>query len=345
MNTTQGPPTPALFFETITAYQKSAALKAALELGVFTVIDAGAHSAADIARQCAASERGTRMLCDFLAVNGLLTKTADGYALTPDSAMFLSKRSPAYAGGAAGFLLSPAIVGNFDRLAETVRQGTVAPEGNTVAEENPVWIAFARSMAPLTVPAAQAITGMLDLPSSGGREIRVLDIAAGHGMFGITIAQRVPNAIVVAVDWPDVLEVAKENAGRAGIEARYQTRPGDAFKVEFGGDYEAALVTNFLHHFDVPTCTAFLKKVGAALRPGGRVAILEFVPNDDRISPPIPASFVMNMLAGTPSGDVYTLKDLTGMLDAAGFTRIGSQQLPSFQTIVVGMAQGSGLRA
>jgi SAM-dependent methyltransferase len=336
MNTTQRQPTPALFFETITAYQKSAALKAALELGVFTAIDGGTHSAADIARQCAASERGTRMLCDFLAVNGLLAKAADGYALTPDSAMFLSERSPAYVGAAAEFLLSPAIVGNFDRLVETVRRGAVAPEGNTVADENPVWVAFARSMAPLTVPAAHAMTGMLDLPSSSsGREIRVLDIAAGHGMFGITIAQHVPSAIVVAVDWPAVLEVAKENAGRAGVEARYQTRPGDAFKVDFGRGNEAALVTNFLHHFDVPTCTAFLKKVGAALRPGGRVAILEFVPNEDRVSPPIPASFVMNMLAGTPSGDVYTLKDLAGMLDAAGFVGVRSQQLPTFQTIVV----------
>jgi len=330
---TAGNPTPNLFFETITSYQKSAALNAALELNIFTAISDGARTAADIAKACDASERGTRMLCDYLVIIGLLAKGADGYSLTPDSASFLSKRSPAYLGGAASFLLSPAIVRNFDRLAETVRSGCVPQDGNTVAEENPVWTEFARSMAPLMVPAAHAMAEMLDL--GDGRPAKILDIAAGHGIFGITAAGRHPQATVVAVDWPAVLEVARENAERAGVMARYEMRPGDAFKVDFGRDYDAAFVTNFLHHFDSPTCTAFLKKVADALRPEGQLIVLEFVPNDDRVSPPIAASFVMNMLAGTPSGDAYTLKELTGMLEAAGYTGVRAQQLQTFQSVLV----------
>ncbi len=89
----------------------------------------------------------------------------------------------------------------------------------------------------------------------------MLDIAAGHGIFGITVAQRNPQAEVVAVDWPRVLTVATENAVALGVAARHTTIPGDAFTVDWGAGYDVALVTNFLHHFDVPTCTAFLKKV------------------------------------------------------------------------------------
>jgi hypothetical protein len=59
---------------------------------------------------------------------------------------------------------------------------------------------------------------------------------------------------VTAVDWAPVLEVTRENAAARGLSERIQMRPGDAFEVEFGADYDVALVTNFLHHFDHPTC-------------------------------------------------------------------------------------------
>ena len=147
----------------------------------------------------------------------------------------------------------------------------------------------------------------------------MLDIAAGHGIFGITIAQRNPQATVVAVDWPRVLTVATENAVALGVAARHTTVPGDAFTVDWGTGYDVALVTNFLHHFDIATCTAFLGKVHNALNKGGRVVVLEFVPNEDRVSPSFPAAFALSMLAETGSGDAYTMAELKSMSEAAGF--------------------------
>jgi hypothetical protein len=96
------------------------------------------------------------------------------------------------------------------------------------------------------------------------------------------------------------------------------------------------LLTNFLHHFDVPTCVGLLKKVRGSMRKGGRVAVLEFVPNDDRVSPPMPAAFSITMLATTPAGDAYTLRELTAMCKDAGFRDITSRPIPmSPQTIVI----------
>jgi hypothetical protein len=94
-------------------------------------------------------------------------------------------------------------------------------------------------------------------------------------------------------------------------------------------------VTNFLHHFDVPTNTTLLRKVAAALKPGGRVAILEFVPNDDRVSPPQAAGFALTMLAGTPAGDAYTFAELRRMAEAAGFHGVAAHTMPLPQQVVV----------
>ena len=333
-------PSPELFFRTLWAYQQTAVLRAAIDLDVFSAIAGGAATAEEIGVAIEASARGTRMLCDYLAMLGFLVKTGERYSLTADSAMFLVRQSPAYLGGTLEFLMSDEIVRNQEHLAAAVRKGGVArDEGNTVSEENPVWERFARAMAPMMAPAAAAIAGILRVADAGPQ--RVLDIAAGHGMFGIAIAQANPRADVVAVDWPKVLSVAAENAARLGVQARHHLAPGDAFAVDWGGGFHLALVTNFLHHFDVPTCTAFLRKVRASLEDGGRVAVLEFVPNEDRLGPPIPAGFAITMLAGTPGGDAYTFSELSGMFRDAGFGDIVRYDLEGPQTLVVATRTGA----
>ena len=326
-------PSAEIVFDTLFAYQRSGALKAAIDLELFTAMDNGDTTVPALAKRSGASERGIRILCDYLTTLGLLNKSNSEYRLTPEAAAFLSQRSPAYLGTTAKFLLKPELKQNFDVLTDAVRRGGVTASGdNTVAEDNPVWVEFARSMGPMMVPAAHAIAGLV----AGSSPLKVLDIAAGHGLFGITIAQRNPKAEIVAVDWPNVLTVASENARAAGVHDRHHKLGGDAFKVEFPNDLDVALVTNFLHHFDPPTCTAFLAKIHRALKPGGRVVVLEFVPNPDRVSPPIPARFSLTMLANTPAGDAYTLTELTQQLEGAGFRNISTHTLPMPQLVVVG---------
>jgi SAM-dependent methyltransferase len=330
--TTLTMPSADVVFDTLFAYQRSAALKAAIDLDLFTAIDDGEKTTAAMATRCGASERGMRILCDYLSTIELLTKSDGHYQLTPESAAFLSQRSPAYLGTTARFLLRPELKQNFEVLTEAVRRGGVAPSGdNTVADENPIWVEFARSMGPMMVPAAHAIADLV----AGTSSLKVLDIAAGHGLFGITIAQRNPRAQIVAADWPSVLDVATEHARSVQVQDRYRTLPGDAFKTTFPDGFDVALVTNFLHHFDPSTCTTFLKKVHAALAPGGRVAVLEFVPNPDRVSPPVPARFSLSMLAGTPSGDAYTFAELQDQLEGAGFRNVSAHALPTPQTVLL----------
>jgi ubiquinone/menaquinone biosynthesis C-methylase UbiE len=322
------PPSPERFFEAVNAYQRPAALKAAVELDLFTALGEGRKTAAELAAKCEASERGTRILCDYLVMMGFLTKGDGGYGLTQDSAVFLDRRSPAYMGGTLEFLLSPTLISGFDDLAATVRKGgTTLPEGGTVAPENPVWVKFARAMAPMMAMPAQLMAKLVT--TEGERRLKVLDIAAGHGLFGIAIAQHNPQAEIVALDWKSVLEVAKENARKAGVSERYSTIEGSAFDVDYGTGYDLVLLTNFLHHFDPQTCESLLRKVHAALADGGRAVTLEFVPNEDRISPPVAAGFSMMMLGSTPSGDAYTFPELERMFKNAGYSHSEPHQLPA----------------
>ena len=156
----------------------------------------------------------------------------------------------------------------------------------------------------------------------GGEAHKVLDIAASHGIFGIAVAKQNPGAHIYAADWKNVLEVAAKNAQAMGVSDRYHLIPGNAFESDFGGGYDLVLIPNFLHHFDPSTCTTFMRKVHAALKPGGRAAIAELVPDPDRVSPPTAAAFSMMMLVTTPSGDAYTFAELENISKAAGFVRV-----------------------
>ncbi len=321
-------PKPDLFFDTVTAYQKTAALKAAIDLNLFTLLADGPLSAKELAPKANAAERGLRILCDYMTVSGFLTKTGQRYALTRDSAAFLSRKSPAYAGSATEFLLSDPLIRAFNSLSEAVRRGgTAESKEGSVAPEHPMWVTFARAMGGMMVPASHGLAEIIALDAS--RPAKILDIAAGHGVWGIAFAKKYPRAQVVALDWAPVLQVAQENARSAGVTDRYSVIAGDAFATDLGSDYDTVLIPNFLHHFNRADCVRFLKKTHAALKPGGRVAIVEFVPNPDRITPPQAAGFSLVMLATTPEGDAYTFEGYASMLAEAGFQPPSSHPLPA----------------
>jgi len=289
-------PTPERFFNAINAYELTEAMKAAIEVELFTAIAEGNTAAATIAKRCDAAERGVRILCDFLTIHGFLTNEGTEYALAPDAALFLDRHSRAYLGTAMEFLLTRRVREGHARLAEAVRRGGTALGEGTLERENPDWVKFAEAMMPLMHGPSEIMAAEL---RKGGEAHKVLDIAASH-----------------------VLEVAMKNAQAMGVVDRYPLLPGSAFETDFGGDYDLVLIPNFLHHFDPPTCTTFMRKVYAALKPGGRAAIAELVPNPDRVTPPTAAAFSMMMLATTPTGDAYTFAELESISKNAGFVRV-----------------------
>ena len=320
-------PTPNLFFDTLNGYQRTAALKAALDLNVFTSIGTTPSTAEEVAARSEASVRGIRILCDYLTICGFLVKTENRYALTADSAAFLDRNSPMYCGDIADFLLADTMKQSFEQLTGAVRKGGSVSEEGTTATEHEVWLKFARGMGKLMTPTAYGAAALVTSLSQD-KPSKILDISASHGTFGIALAQQFPQAHLVALDWEPVLAITQESADVAGLSERFSTIAGNAFTIDFGTDYDVILIPNFLHHFNAADCTRFLAKTHAALRPGGQVVIVEFVPNADRVSPPPAAGFSLVMLGTTPEGDAYTFAEFQNMLKEAGFASAEFHPLP-----------------
>jgi SAM-dependent methyltransferase len=318
---------PSIVFETLTAYRRTAALKGAIDLDLFTAIAEDRDTAAALAVRCAAAERGVRILCDAMVALELLRKEGDRYVLTPTAAAFLDRRSPRYMGDMARFLNAPAIAAGFADVAAAVRRGgTVLEDGGTLAPEHPVWVDFARAMAARAALTAEPLSELLALDPA--RRWKVLDVAASHGLTGIVLLERHPEMEVVGLDWPAVVAEAERNARAAGVADRFRALPGDVFRVDPGEGYDLILLANFLHHFDVASCEGLLRRLHRALAPGGRAVTVDFIPDEDRASPPSVALFNLAMLATTPHGEAYTFGDYERMFAAAGFSRSQLHALP-----------------
>src|ERR1019366_2787498 len=119
----EAPLNPGLVFDMVNAHQRTAALNAAIDLDVFRAVGEGPGDAASIARHCKASERGTRILCDYLVINGILAKEDGHYKHTPSSAAFLDPRSPACMASVTQFMSNRAIHEVYSHLADVVRMG------------------------------------------------------------------------------------------------------------------------------------------------------------------------------------------------------------------------------
>jgi ubiquinone/menaquinone biosynthesis C-methylase UbiE len=324
---------PEHFFNELLGYQNTAALKAAIELDLFSALAAAEGDLSQVAERTGASERGLRILCDYLTVKGFLEKDKGRHGLTPSSQVFLTRTSQAYIGDITEFLASPEMIELWLKEPSAfVRHGGSVGLAN-LSRDNPVWVKFARAMARFVVPTAGVISKEIAaLPTAPKR---LLDVAAGHGIYGIAAAQAIPGLEVTALDWPGVVAVAHEHASEAGVAPRYRTIAGSAFDVEWGEGYDVVLLANFLHHFDQDVCVELLSRARRALAVGGRVLALEFVPNADRVTPPIPATFAYMLLGSTPSGDAYTASDFEKMGRLAGFPQAHFKSAePSPETLI-----------
>jgi 2-polyprenyl-3-methyl-5-hydroxy-6-metoxy-1,4-benzoquinol methylase len=315
---------PDLFMDSVLAYQQTAAIKAALELDLFSEIAKGNATAEALALRTGAAVRGIRILCDYLTVRGHLEKDDAQFRLTPSTAAFLDRSSPAWMGGVVEFLAAPEMIELFlkDPTVYVRNGGSIGSANN--APDHPIWVKFARAMGPSRAPIATRIATELAVSSPR----KVLDVAAGHGMFGIAIARAVAGAQITAIDWQAVLAVARENAEAAGISERYHTVAGSVFDADWGTGFDLVLLANFLHLLDPNACVTLLRKARQSLVPGGRVVAVEFVPNEDRVSPLFPAMFAFQMLGSTPQGDAYTARELKNMGRAAGFGKVVANALP-----------------
>jgi cyclopropane fatty-acyl-phospholipid synthase-like methyltransferase len=327
---------PTKIFCALHSFERTEALRAAVELDVFTAISDQGSSADEIAARCKTSPRGMRVLCDHLCLTGLLQKRVGRYWLTEEAALYLDRRSDRFIADAAIQVYAGGVLAEgYRNLAQALRiGGTALPRAGTLAPDHPYWSQFARALAPVGAATARLLANRLEYPPTV--PIRVLDVACGHGHYGIAIAKRNSLAEIFALDWPAVLELALANAHNAGVLERYHAVPGDVFSTNLGERYDLALITNFLPDLGSEDCVKLLARIRSALTLDGRAVALQAIPEDDRLSPPNAPSLALSLLVQTPHGDVYTYGELDEMFRRAGFVRTEMRELgPPHQRVVI----------
>lgn len=315
------------------SFAPSCVMTAALRLGLFSHLAAGAGTAAEVARAAGASERGTRMLLDALTGFGLLTKSGARYELTPHARQYLVRESPDYAGGLAE---TGGMIEAWTHLDECVRTGRPVHRVETQERAEEFFPMLVRTLHVVNREPARRTAEALGAGTEQ-KGLRVLDVAAGSGVWGIAFAEADPSARVTAQDFPGVLPTTREYVRRHGLEDRFDFLAGDLKEVDFGeSQYDVALLGNIVHSEGEESSRELFRRLHRALRPGGRIVIIDMLPNDARTGPPYQLIFALNMLVNTERGDTYTLADYTRWLQEAGFPRVTTADIGSHSPAVIG---------
>ncbi len=314
------PVTPERLMQIAWGYSLPIMIEAAIKTRAFDVLDsAGALTAEQLAEKTGASARGLRMVLNALASVELLRKDAQGkYSLTPESATFLVTTKPGFQGGIFKHLTTQ-LIPKWMLLTDIVRSGkpaTAVNEQNAGGEE--FFASFVEDIFPMSYSAARSLADELKL-ASATTPVKVLDLAAGSGVWGIALAQKSPQVRVTAVDWAGVLPVTRRIAQKHGVADRFNYIEGDINSVNLGSGYDVATLGHILHSEGEPRSRSLLKRTFEALAPGGTIAIAEFLANDDRSGPPNAMIFAVNMLVNTERGDTFTFPEISGWLKEAGF--------------------------
>jgi predicted O-methyltransferase YrrM len=293
----------------------------------------GPRAAAELAGAAALPLRGVAMILDALTGLRFLTRSGGRYELTSEGAAFLVSTSPTFHGPYLEHLCAQ-LLPQWLPLAEVVRTGRPVARTNAERDGGEHFARFVESLFPLGEPLAQAVGAHLGL-AAVTTPVTVLDVGAGSGVWGITLARLSPNVRVRAVDFPAVLAVTQALAARQGVADRLTPVAGDFLEADLGEGHAVAALGHILHSEGPERNRQLLRRVFAALAPGGTVVITEFVPADDRSGPAQPLLFAVNMLVNTEAGGTYTLREIGTWLGEAGFTNLRQIPVPGAASVIL----------
>jgi C-methyltransferase len=313
-------PSPTPILNLLQGFQASGILNAAIQLGAFRPLAGGPRPASRVARAIRCPERTTSILLDALCALGLMRKHERRYRLHPDAAKFLVPGRQDYIGDTARIMCDDVIWGAMNRFAHAVRNGGTVLSQHAESPNQKFWETFAENSDAFAAPAAEYAAGLLARFLEERAPSRVLDVACGGGLYGLTIAARCPGARAVLLDRAPVLASARKRARRMRVGRRAAFLPGDVFAARLGGPYHAIVASQIFHHFSLAACERLARRLGDALVPGGRILIHEFVADEDRTSNVHAALFAALMLAWTREGSTYTFSEYSRLLQKAGFT-------------------------
>ena len=324
---------PIAIMEDLRGAWRSQALVAGIELDVFSHIAEGKRTVKEVAAAAGASERGMANLMDALVGMHYLRKGGGRYGLRPISSAFLVRGKKTYMGASTQPIsLSWDIWG---RLTESVKTGRPQEAINVAEKGKEFFPKLAASIFPGNFAASTAAVSRFSKTERQNIH-KILDVAAGSGAWSLAFAQAIPDARVTTVDFPEMTPVTQGFAEQLGVAGRYEYHEGNMRQVDFGRDsYDLVILGHIIHSEGEIHGKELLRKSYAALRPGGKLLIAEFIPNDARTGPLMPVLFGLNMLLHTEEGNVFTMQEYRSWLKTAGFRKVTAIPAPAPSSLIL----------
>lgn len=310
------------------------AVSVALELGVFGALSGGPLTAAEIARQIEADERGATLLLEALEALGYVDKQDDRYANTAMTVKWMLRGSPASFVGSLSFF--EGLLDRWRYLDESIRRGEPPMLVWEWFDQHPGgWRNYQAALLGMARMVADEVVARVKLPPTARR---LLDVGGGHGLYSIKFCRRHPQLSATVFDWPQALEVAQETIAAEDMDGRVTVQEGDFWTDDLGSGYDVALLFNIIHMYLPDQNTELLRKVAGALNAGGLIVIMDQIAG--KVSGPT-AKAVARLqglnLFNEVNGQTYATDEIAGWLMAAGFTNprgISLLKLPGFGLVV-----------
>jgi SAM-dependent methyltransferase len=331
---TKTPVSPERILQFMWGYAPPLVLEAAIRNRTFDVLEKEAKTVEQVSTETGVSVRGLRAVMNLLVGLQFLARDDAGrYSLTPESATYLVRGKPSFLGGML-MHTSTQLLPKWIQLTELVRWGEPAASVNRADDGVPFFQQFVEDLYPFNHPAACTLADALGV-AGAQKPLRVLDLAAGSGVWGITLAEKSPQVRVTAFDWPGVIAITRRVAERHKVADRFAFIEGDLLEADFGTGHDVAIFGHILHSEGEARSRQLLRKTFAALAPGGTAAIAEFLVNDDRRGPVNGLIFAVNMLVNTEQGDTFSLAEIRGWLEEAGFTNVRTVESPGPSPLIL----------
>jgi ubiquinone/menaquinone biosynthesis C-methylase UbiE len=326
--------TPERIMQFAWGYAPTLILEAALHHRVFDALDEKPKSVSELAAETATDERALRSILDALVGFEFLVKDQTGkYSNALESSEFLVTTKPSFQGGIFQHT-STQLVPKWLQLNEIVKTGKPAGTVNREGDGAEFFEQFVEAIFPMSYMAAQTLGKSLHLESANA-PVKVLDIAAGSGVWGVALAQQSPQVSVTAVDWARVLPVTRRVVARFGLAERFDFVEGDLLEVNYGDDFQVATLGHIIHSEGEARSKQLLQKVFAALAPGGTIAIAEMLPNHERTGPPFALIFAVNMIVSTEAGNTYSFEEISSWLRETGFQNVRQLEAPAPSPLIL----------
>ena len=316
------------------AYAPPLIISAAVNNKIFDSLEGGAKTVEQLKKQTGADARGLRAIMNALVGLDLLKKDRQArYSLTPESEAFLIGDKPGSLAGFYGSIL-PIMTSRWLLLSDIVRAGRPAVAVNQETEGTEFFSQLVETIIPMSYPAARTLADHLKV-AKAKEKLRVIDLAAGSGIWGIAVAQTSQQVRVTAVDWAGMIPTTKRITEKFGVRDRFDFVEGDLSKANFGSGYDVATLGHILHSEGEQRSRQLLKKTFRALKSGGTIAIAEWLVNDERTKPLPSLMFSVQMLVNTEKGGTFSFNEIKEWLEDAGFKRVRKLEAPGPSPLIL----------